>query len=83
MQLFSFPLGNINTQRISRVVTQNILIPAAGPHPGSPAYCGFPTFENTELINYECCGLSDPHLTLHFCSLGIPFHSQRNINFRK
>lgn len=74
MQFLSFPPGNIQTQSVSRVEYWNILIPAFVPHPSSPACCGFSTFPNIKLINNECCGLSDPHLTLLFAPL--EFHSK-------
>lgn len=73
MQFLSFPTGNTNIQSLLRVGSWKILIPAAIPHPSFPTCCGFSTFPNIKLINYECYGLSDPHLTLLFAPL--EFHS--------
>lgn len=73
MQFLSFPTGNTNVQGLLKVGSWKILFPAAVLHPSSPACCGFSTLPNITLINYECCGLSDPHLTLLFAPL--EFHS--------
>ena len=73
VQFLSFPTRNTNIQSLLRVEFWKILIPAVVPHPSSPACCSFSTFPNTKVINYECCGLSDPYLTWLFAPL--EFHS--------